>query len=157
NRFSADTFLFGTLFFVVGLRAIIFHQILDCANDTNAGVVTFVTRFGAEVTWRALTRVLIPLEVGLIVATLIAIETRIPGMLAYTAVVAATYWMLSRVGSSIQTLMSVSSTFLIEYYLLLWLLYLLLYGAWHHWIFLVLLALHVTATASTWAPYGQHA
>jgi hypothetical protein len=65
--------------------------------------------------------------------------------------------MVCHVGAPIQTLMSVSSTFFIEYYLLFWPLYLLLYGVWHHWIFLALLVLHVTATASTWGPYGQHA
>src|SRR5262249_10612514 len=105
--FSAETILFSALFFVAGLRSIIFHQILDRVNALSACVVTLLTRFGGEKPCRILALALVPLEIGLLGATLIVIETHLHGMLAYTVGVAAVYWVLNRAGGSIQSLMSI--------------------------------------------------
>jgi hypothetical protein len=154
DPFAVGAILFGAMFFLVGLRAILFHQILDISNDLEAGVVTFVTRFGVQKTWQILLYAVVPTEVGLLAVILFVIDAHVVGMLIYTGTVMALYWICKRTDGSVYSLMSVFPSFLVEYYLMFWPVFLLLYGSFKHWIFAVLLVVHGCATASFWSPYA---
>jgi len=49
--------------FSLGIRNILFHQIVDCENDEHSGINTFVTKYSTTYVERLLTRLVIPIEV----------------------------------------------------------------------------------------------
>jgi len=66
-----DSVLFLLLFFIIGIRWIIVHQIKDYKNDLKASVKTFITSTGVLKGTRYLFVYIIPIEVILLVITLI--------------------------------------------------------------------------------------
>jgi 1,4-dihydroxy-2-naphthoate octaprenyltransferase len=143
--YSWETLLFSALFFLAGLRGILFHQILDYGNDLQASVRTFATAFGMKRTWHALT-LLTAVEICMLVATLAVCNRRVPGIFIYAAGLAALGLLWTRGTAS---LMPRPYTMLLEFYCFFWPMFLLAYGGVYlHWIFVVLLLLHGSITLS---------
>jgi 4-hydroxybenzoate polyprenyltransferase len=137
--YSWETVLFIMLFFLTGLRGILFHQILDYGNDLQASVRTFVTAFGVKRTWHALT-LLTAIEICVLVATLAVCTRTVSGILIYAVGLAALGFLRNRGTAS---LMPRPYTMLLEVYCFFWPMFLLAYGAAYvQWIFVVLLLLH---------------
>ena len=86
--YSWETLLFMALFFLAGLRGILFHQVLDYGNDLQASVRTFVTAFGVKRTWHTLT-LLTAVEICMLIATLAVCNRTVSGILIYAAGLAA--------------------------------------------------------------------
>jgi 4-hydroxybenzoate polyprenyltransferase len=137
--YSWETLLFMALFFLAGLRGILFHQVLDYGNDLQASVRTFVTAFGVKRTWHTLT-LLTAVEICMLVATLAVCNRMVPGIFIYAAGLAALGLLRNRGTAS---LMPRPYTMLLEFYCFFWPMFLLAYGgAYLHWIFVVFLLLH---------------
>jgi 4-hydroxybenzoate polyprenyltransferase len=153
NSISWTSVLFGALFFVAGLRAMLFHQVLDYGNDLHAGVVTFVTTFGIERTWRVLNRSLVPLEFALLAGTLVVVDRDVSGMLIFAAAAALLIWLCNRTVKSMAQLAPLSHTMLWEFYGFFWPMFLLAYGAYRNPVFFLLLLMHGSLSLSIWAPY----
>lgn len=143
--YSWETLLFMALFFLAGLRGILFHQVLDYGNDLQASVRTFVTAFGVKRTWHTLT-LLTAVEICMLIATLAVCNRTVSGILIYAAGLAALGLLRNRGTAS---LMPRPYTMLLEFYCFFWPMFLLAYGgAYLHWIFVVLLLLHGFVTLS---------
>lgn len=143
--YSWETVLFVALFFLAGMRGILFHQVLDYGNDLQASVRTFVTAFGVKRTWHILT-LLTAVETCVLVATLAVCSRTVSGILVYAAGIAA-FGLLRNRGTA--SLMPAPYTMLMEFYCFFWPMFLLAYGgAYVHWIFVVLLLLHGFITLS---------
>jgi 4-hydroxybenzoate polyprenyltransferase len=141
--YSWETLLFTVLFFLAGLRGILFHQILDYGNDLQASVRTFVTVFGVKRTWQALT-LLTAVEICILAATLAVCSRMVFGIFIYAAALAALGLLRNRGAAS---LMPRPYTMLLEFYCFFWPLFLLAYGgAYLHWVFVLLLLLHGLVT-----------
>ncbi len=78
NYFGWDSLLFLLLFFIIGIRWIIVHQIKDYNNDLKANVKTFITSIGVLKGTRYLFVGVIPIEIILLVITLIVVISKIP-------------------------------------------------------------------------------
>ncbi len=76
--FSWDSFLFLLLFFMIGIRWIIVHQIKDYKNDLKANVKTFITSVELLKGTRYLLMYIIPVEIVLLIITLIFAIIKIP-------------------------------------------------------------------------------
>jgi 4-hydroxybenzoate polyprenyltransferase len=66
QHWHADTLLFGLLYFFIGLRWIIGHQIWDFENDLKSGVITYTTQVGKESMQNWLSRFVFPAELSLL-------------------------------------------------------------------------------------------
>ncbi len=77
NYFSWDSLLFLLLYFIVGIRGIIVHQIKDYKNDLKANVKTLITSIGILKGTRYLLMGIIPIEIILLVITLIVVISKI--------------------------------------------------------------------------------
>lgn len=64
-----------------GMRNIIWHQLSDAANDAEAGMCTFVTRFGASTVRRVVEWVVFPVEVAAL-AVLLGVSGRVAPLVA---------------------------------------------------------------------------
>jgi 4-hydroxybenzoate polyprenyltransferase len=110
--YSWETLLFMALFFLAGLRGILFHQVLDYGNDLQASVRTFVTAFGVKRTWHTLT-LLTAVEICMLIATLAVCNRTVSGILIYAAGLAALGLLRNRGTAS---LMPRPYTMLLEFY-----------------------------------------
>ncbi|HBY57704.1 MAG TPA: hypothetical protein DEG96_07605 [Candidatus Atribacteria bacterium] len=80
NYFGWDSLLFLLLFFIIGIRWIIVHQIKDYKNDLKANVKTFITSIGILKGTRYLLKYVIPLEIVFLAIILIYAIIKIPLM-----------------------------------------------------------------------------
>jgi 4-hydroxybenzoate polyprenyltransferase len=150
KSYSWEMLLFTALFFVAGLRAILFHQVLDYGNDLHASVRTFVTAFGLKRAWHTLT-LLTVVETCVLVATLAVCNRTVSGIVVYAVAFAVLSLLWNRGTAS---LVPAPYTMLLEFYCFFWPLYLLAYGgAYVHWTFVVLLLLHAFITLSLSPPF----
>lgn len=78
NYFGWDSFLFLLFFFIIGIRWIIVHQIKDYKNDLKANVKTFITSIGILKGTHFLLSYIIPIEMSLLVITLMVLISKIP-------------------------------------------------------------------------------
>jgi 4-hydroxybenzoate polyprenyltransferase len=80
NYFGWDSLLFLLLFFVIGIRWIIVHQIKDYKNDLKANVKTFITSIGILKGTLYLSVYIIPVEIVLLAIALIFVIIKIPSI-----------------------------------------------------------------------------
>ncbi len=78
NYFGCELLLFLLLFFIIGIRWIIVHQIKDYRNDLKASVKTFITSVGILKGIHYLLVYILPAEVILLIITLIYAIIKIP-------------------------------------------------------------------------------
>jgi 4-hydroxybenzoate polyprenyltransferase len=80
NHFALDTWLFFSLFCLIGVRWILVHQLIDFKNDLNAGTCTFATELGYRRTEYVLCGLIFPLEVISLAVLWEWLISRIPGL-----------------------------------------------------------------------------
>jgi len=78
NYFGWDSFLFLLLYFIVGIRGEMVHQIKDYKNDLKTNVKTLITSIGILKGAHYILFYTIPIEVALLIVTLTVMIIKIP-------------------------------------------------------------------------------
>jgi 4-hydroxybenzoate polyprenyltransferase len=152
RHWETDTLLFSFLYFFVGLRWIIAHQIWDFENDSNSGVRTFAAQIGKDRLTGLLKWLVFPVELALLAALIVYYFNRLPWLLVLFGVYLVWLWLSFRsrrqAGRSLSLIASEWIP-LADFYFILWPLSLSFYLAleepffwivfflnilWQHWL-----------------------